>query len=49
VDGAHAEPRWGNPQAYEALRAHLRASLPLEPDSSLRLTARAWALRGIKV
>jgi len=38
-----------NHTQHEALRAHLRASLPLEPDSSLHLTARAWAVRGIKV
>jgi hypothetical protein len=29
-----------------ALRKRLRASLPAEPDGSIRLTARAWAARG---
>ncbi|MFH5923333.1 class I SAM-dependent methyltransferase [Roseomonas xinghualingensis] len=29
-----------------ALRERLRASLPMEPDGSIRLTARAWAVRG---
>ena len=30
----------------EALRDRLRASLPLAPDGSIPLTARAWAVRG---
>ncbi len=29
-----------------ALREHLRARVPVEPDGSIRLTARAWAARG---
>jgi hypothetical protein len=29
-----------------ALRERLRASLPREPDGSIRLIARAWAVRG---
>jgi hypothetical protein len=29
-----------------ALREELRARLPAEPDGSIRLTARAWAVRG---
>jgi SAM-dependent methyltransferase len=32
--------------ARTALRDTLRASLPEEPDGSIRLTARAWAVRG---
>jgi hypothetical protein len=31
-----------------ALRERLRGSLPTEPDSSIRLIARAWAVRGRK-
>jgi SAM-dependent methyltransferase len=30
----------------EALRERLRATLPAEPDGTIRLTARAWAVRG---
>ncbi|GGJ07211.1 class I SAM-dependent methyltransferase [Neoroseomonas lacus] len=30
-----------------ALREHLRASLPTEPNGSIGLTARAWAVQGI--
>ena len=30
----------------QALRDELRARLPTEPDGSIRLTARAWAVRG---
>ncbi|NYJ06972.1 class I SAM-dependent methyltransferase [Petropleomorpha daqingensis] len=29
-----------------ALREHLRSRLPVEPDGSIHLTARAWAVRG---
>jgi hypothetical protein len=29
-----------------ALRELLRSRLPVEPDGSIRLTARAWAVRG---
>jgi hypothetical protein len=29
-----------------ALRERLRATLPVEADGSIRLTARAWAIRG---
>ena len=32
--------------ARTALRYRLRASLPEEPDGTIRLTARAWAVRG---
>ena len=38
-----------NPSQHEALRARLQASLPLATDGSLLLTARAWAVRGIKI
>jgi SAM-dependent methyltransferase len=38
-----------NPAQHEALRARLQASLSLEADGTLRLTARAWAVRGLKV
>jgi SAM-dependent methyltransferase len=34
------------PDRRDALRDHLRASLPTEPDGSIRMTARAWAVRG---
>lgn len=37
------------PSQHEALRLHLQASLPLAPDGSLHLTARAWAVRGVNV
>jgi hypothetical protein len=30
------------------LREQVRASLPLAPDGSVHLTARAWAVRGIR-
>jgi hypothetical protein len=30
----------------KALRAALRESLPTAPDGSVRLTARAWVVRG---
>ena len=32
--------------ARTALRERLRASLPIEPDGSIHLTARVWAVRG---
>jgi SAM-dependent methyltransferase len=32
----------------EALRQRLQETLPTEPDGSIRLTARAWALRGTR-
>jgi trans-aconitate methyltransferase len=32
--------------ARDALRDRLRTSVPVEPDGSIRLTARAWAARG---
>ena len=35
-------------EARAALRERLRASLPTQPDGSIHLVARAWALRGIK-
>ncbi|MGH7267050.1 MAG: class I SAM-dependent methyltransferase [Candidatus Rokuibacteriota bacterium] len=31
-----------------ALRDRIRARLPVEPDGSIRLTARAWAVRGLR-
>jgi SAM-dependent methyltransferase len=37
-----------NPSQHEALRSRLEAALPLAPDGSLRLTARAWAVQGLK-
>jgi SAM-dependent methyltransferase len=33
-------------EARAALRERLRTTLPTEPDGSIRLTARAWAVRG---
>jgi hypothetical protein len=35
-----------DPAARARLREALRAALPAEPDGSIRLTARAWAVRG---
>jgi ubiquinone/menaquinone biosynthesis C-methylase UbiE len=32
----------------DALRDRLRAALPADPDGSIRLTARAWAVRGTR-
>ncbi len=32
----------------EALQDHLQAALPIETDGSIHLTARAWAVRGIR-
>jgi SAM-dependent methyltransferase len=32
----------------QELREHIRARLPVAPDGSIHLTARAWAVRGIK-
>jgi SAM-dependent methyltransferase len=32
--------------ARDALREQLRASLPIEPDGSIHLTARVWAVKG---
>jgi SAM-dependent methyltransferase len=34
--------------ARDRLRERLRASLPVEPDGSIPLTARAWAVRGVR-
>jgi SAM-dependent methyltransferase len=31
-----------------ALREHIRATLPIAPDGSIHLTARAWAVRGVR-
>jgi SAM-dependent methyltransferase len=31
-----------------ALREQLRANLPIQPDGTLHLTARAWAIRGVR-
>lgn len=36
-------------EAREALRARLDETLPREPDGSIALLARAWAVRGIRV
>ena len=36
-----------NEDRRAALRERLRTSLPAEPDGRIRLTARAWAARGI--
>lgn len=33
----------------DRLCARLRATLPLEPDGTIRLTARAWAVTGVSV
>jgi SAM-dependent methyltransferase len=33
--------------ARARLREHLRGRLPIQPDGSIPLTARAWAIRGI--
>lgn len=35
-------------EAREALRERLRPSLPADSDGSIRLTARAWAARGVR-
>lgn len=35
-----------SPERQAALRGELLASLPVEPDGSVRLTARAWAVKG---
>ena len=37
-----------DPDQREALRTHLHASLPIAPDGSISLTARAWAVRGVR-
>lgn len=34
------------PAAREELREEFRSSVPVEPDGSIRLSARAWAVRG---
>ena len=34
--------------ARTSLREHLRASLPVQPDGSIHLIARAWTIRGLK-
>jgi hypothetical protein len=31
-----------------ALREHIRSSLPISPDGSIHLIARAWAVRGVR-
>jgi SAM-dependent methyltransferase len=36
-----------NETARAALRAQIRAHLPIKPDGSIRLIARAWAVRGV--
>jgi SAM-dependent methyltransferase len=36
-----------DPDHRDALRKHLRATLPTESDGSIRMTARVWAVRGI--
>ena len=35
-----------DPQRRDALREHLRGSLPISSDGSIKLIARAWAVRG---
>jgi SAM-dependent methyltransferase len=35
-----------DPSRRAALRDHIRSRLPIEPDGSIRLIARAWAVRG---
>ena len=35
-----------DPRRRDELREHLRASLPVSPDGSIKLIARAWAVRG---
>jgi hypothetical protein len=35
------------PRESAALRERLRATLPFEKDGTLRLIARAWAVRGV--
>jgi hypothetical protein len=35
-------------QARARLRERIRAELPFEPDGSIRLVARAWAVRGTR-
>lgn len=37
-----------DPDHRDALRERLRAALPTESDGSIRLTARAWAVRGTR-
>jgi len=37
------------PHLREHLRAQMRRDLPTAPDGSIRLTARAWAIRGSRV
>jgi SAM-dependent methyltransferase len=36
------------PERRDALREELRARLPVEPDGSIALRARAWAVKGVK-
>lgn len=36
------------PAARDALAERLRATIPTEPDGSIRLTARTWAVRGTR-
>ncbi|MFG2981841.1 class I SAM-dependent methyltransferase [Streptomyces sp. NPDC048258] len=38
-----------DPPGRGRLRAGLRASLPVRPDGSVPLTARAWAVRGVRL
>lgn len=35
-------------QRRAALRDRIRATLPIAPDGSIQLAARAWAVRGYK-
>ncbi|MEU9305333.1 methyltransferase domain-containing protein [Streptomyces sp. NPDC048269] len=37
-----------DPPGRARLRARLRSSLPVRPDGSIPLTARAWAVRGVR-
>jgi len=36
-----------SPEVSDRLRARLQASLPAEPDGTIRLSARAWAVHGM--
>jgi SAM-dependent methyltransferase len=49
LSGVGAAPRYLvglDPAAQAAIRDRLRATLPTEPDGSIHLVARAWAVRG---
>ena len=46
IIGADARASWAGASHVPALAAHLRAALPILPDGTLTLVARAWAVRG---